>query len=222
MDPVGFEDGGWNLYQYVLNQPTLLQDPSGNVPIWLEQRFKDEGYHFWRANYVTAPQWQTMLDNWYYELPPNPIRIIGLADRRNTDIATNQGFIKLRNCWLAKTVSGAKVPVGRWIVDAVGVTWEYTYDPAEAAGGALAFTSATHFLGSYRADFTLLTPGPAPGKLCDIDVRVTNTSGWTSATRIPGRFRWIFGSSLFKTTHEDLDHIVPAGAETTIRFTRSL
>jgi len=31
-DPIGFEGGDINLYAYVLNAPTMLRDPSGQVP----------------------------------------------------------------------------------------------------------------------------------------------------------------------------------------------
>lgn len=182
------------------NAPLVTIDPSGEVPVWLERRFKKQGYKAWRSLFVTAMHWRTVMDNWYYERGPTPFTFTGIRDPRNADIAANPGFVKLLNCWLAKTVGGATVPTGRWRVDPASIQWQYTYDPHDAAGGAAAYDSSTHFLGSYTARLKMLTAAPAPGRLCDIDVEVYNLSGWTSATRVPGRFRGIFGASLF-TNH---------------------
>ena len=144
------------------------------------------------------------MDDWYYETGPNPRTYVGISDPRNTDIAGNAGFVKLLNCWVAKR-RGVRVPTGPWEVATWGFRWKYEYDFSSAAGGTAAYTPATHFLGSYKANVRDLgRVNPTGGTMHKYQIDISNFSGWTSGTRLPGfaqRMRSVIlginGTSLF-------------------------
>ncbi|MCX8154903.1 MAG: RHS repeat-associated core domain-containing protein [Verrucomicrobiae bacterium] len=180
------EEGGLNVYRFVYNDPIQNVDSLGMIPIWMERLFKWAGYQFWRNFVVTAPHWQTVMDDWYYETGPDPRTYIGISDPRNADIAGNAGFVKLLNCWIAKR-RGVQVPAGSWGVAPWGFRWVYAYDFSSAAGGIAAYTPATHFLGSYRASVRDLgRVDPTGGTMHKYQIDISNVSGWTSGTRLPG------------------------------------
>jgi hypothetical protein len=145
--------------------------------------------------FLGSNRWQLLMDDWYWEIGLNPRIFTGISNGYNRDIAKNVGFKKLVRCWLALVNNGAKIPKGRWRVNALGIQWQYTLNRNQAAGGIAAFTPATEFLGTYSATLTVVKN--ANGK-CDVTVAAWNISGWTSATRIPGRFKKYFGKSIFK------------------------
>jgi len=198
------EEGGVNLCGFVGNDPVQNVDSLGMIPIWMEKTFKEAGYQFWREFVIAAPQWQIVMDDWYYETRQNPRTYVGISDPRNADIAVNGGFVKLLNCWIAKR-RGASVPSGPWEVTARGIGWDYAYDFSSAAGGTAAYTPATQFLGSYRASVRDLgRVDPLAGTTHKYQIEIVNSSGWTSGTRLPGfaeRMRstifGIDGTSLF-------------------------
>ncbi len=199
-DPIE-EEGGANLTAFVLNDPVNKIDPLGHVPVWVERAVKESGFQAWRAVAVTAPEWRTVMDAWYYETGPNPVTFIGLSDPRNSSIASNLGFNKLLDCWIAKK-RGESVSSGAWQVADWGIQWKYAYSRHEAAGGFAAYRSETEFLGTYSATVAELGRSSS-SSTCRYQVHVSNRSGWTSGTRLPGlvadqlrRFGWS-GTSLF-------------------------
>src|SRR5262249_4130187 len=151
--------------------PTSAVDPSGTLFGFFERSLKAQGFLFWRTFVVTSPHWRDLLEAWYFETGPNPVILAGIADPRNADIAANIGFQRLLTCWFARNLSGAAVPPGRWVVDAAGFQWQYAYDFRSAAGGPAAYTPTPNFLGSYRANISLLRRRPG---LCDVSVTVLN------------------------------------------------
>jgi RHS repeat-associated protein len=202
-DPIG-EEGGPNLYGFVYNDPIQNVDSLGMIPVWIERLFKEAGYQFWREFVIGAPHWQAVMDDWYYETGPDPRTYVGISDPRNADIAGNAGFVKLLNCWVAKR-RGVRVPSGPWEVATWGFRWKYVYDFSSAAGGTAAYTPATQFLGSYKANVRDLgRVDPTGGTIHKYQIDISNVSGWTSGTRLPGwaqRMRSVIlgidGTSLF-------------------------
>ncbi len=174
-------------YQYVSNDPVNAIDPTGMLidPCPIERRLKQAFYKIVRANFLTDDVWGPLFDDWFKEQGPDPRLFDGLADEHNKQIAKNIGFKKLLQCWFAYLRNGpGAVPAGRWVVDKNGFSWQYTFDPLDAAGSLLAFTDATNFLGSYTAKVTILSDD-CP--ICDIRIEINNKTGWDSATGIPGR-----------------------------------
>jgi len=174
---------GLNLYEYALSSPTNVLDPTGTIPIWLEKWAKKYGYIAWRTFMVRAPHWRVVMDQWYWEIPPDSMTYTGIGDPRNMDIARNAGFQKLLRCWIARKYCGTRVPTSMfWWVRDSGFFWRYYYGFGNTAGGWAAYNSTTHFLGSYTAGLTEVARADCK---IDIRVRIDNISGWTSATRLP-------------------------------------
>src|SRR5690606_16212732 len=99
-DPIE-EQGGLNLYGIVGNDAVNSWDYLGLLVNPIEYSFKVTGFHFWRNFMVTAPHWQDVMDDWFYErFRSRTYR--GISDPRNADIAANVGFKKLLACWIAK------------------------------------------------------------------------------------------------------------------------
>jgi hypothetical protein len=198
-DPIG-EEGAVNLYGFVDNDPVSRIDAFGEkiiivpfpIPIPIpvppsEWELKHAGYLFWRTFKITSPHWREVMDDWFWEKLPSRT-FTGLSDPRNKDIASNIGFLKLLRCVFAKK-RGLSVPAGRWEVGYKGFQWQYTLTRAEAVGGEAAFTPATEFLGSYRAEVQDRGPVAAgQSTIHKVRIHVKNISDWYSATRIPGRF----------------------------------
>ena len=201
-DPMG-EQGGENLYEFCRSDPVTHCDIDGrfvavNNPIsdivvnivdqWnTPDKFKESGYHFWRDNFVTAPHWQKVMDDWYYEREGAHHYYRGNSDPRNVDIANNSGFQHLLNCWVANK-RGAKVPTSsEWTVRNDGFWWRYGEQGfiglGGSAGGSAAYTPATHFLGSY--DTAAKVIGKRGGKLV-VSIDSYNLSHWVSGTRSEG------------------------------------
>ena len=179
------EEGGENLYGFVANSP--INDADG-LGLTLVDTFKNVGYHFWRNSFVTTPQWRQVMDAWFYETGPNPAYYLGNFDPRNIDIMNNTGFQHLLNCWVAKR-RGEQVPQSsEWDVRDDGFWWHYGYwgflGLNTSAGGAAAYTPATHLLGSY--DTTLKFMGTSGNNKDLIAVDVYNRSHWVSGTRTEG------------------------------------
>jgi hypothetical protein len=185
-------------------------------PPWItaqrERLYKFTGYAAWRQYLVTAAHWREVMDNWYYEQGPNPAIYRGISDPRNADIDKHAGFVKLLKCWFATKLYAAVVPPGPWAVGANSFTWRFAYNPTSAAGGTASYNSTGNFLGSYTA-YILSPPAQEHGTgacpwcnnpkkgMCSVTVKVKNRSSWTSATRLPVRFRPLNGGkvSLFKS-----------------------
>lgn len=173
-----------NIYGFAANSPVNEVDPLG---LTLADDFKYIGYRFWRWAFVTKPEWQEVMDDWYYETGPNPAYFIGDSDPRNVGIANNTGFQHLLNCWIAKR-RGEQVPQSsEWEVRDDGFYWHYGYwgflGLNTSAGGAAAYDSATHLLGSYNAKLTYVG---SDGSQDTVRVEVYNRSGWVSGTRTEG------------------------------------
>jgi RHS repeat-associated protein len=183
-DPAEEEMGGPNLYGFVLNSPVNEVDGLG---LTVTDDFKYYGYRFWRHFFVKAEHWRTVMDNWYYETGPDAPYFIGSSDPRNIDIMNNSGFQHLLNCWVAKR-RGDTVPASsEWEVRDDGFWWHYGYwgflGLGNSAGGSAAYTSATHFLGSYD---TKITYAGTDGSQDTLLIDVYNNSHWVSGTRTEG------------------------------------
>ncbi|MDR3564042.1 MAG: RHS repeat-associated core domain-containing protein [Negativicutes bacterium] len=182
-DPIE-ERGGLNIYTFAVNSPQNQIDELG---LTISDAFKDWGYHFWRDNFVTAPEWREVMDDWYYERGPNPAYFVGNSDRRNAWIAINTGFRHLLNCWVAAQRGDAIPQSSEWTVRKDGFWWHYGYwgflGVGNSAGGSAAYDSATHFLGSYDAKVSLAS---SDGKTDTLAIDVYNRSHWVSGTRTEG------------------------------------
>jgi RHS repeat-associated protein len=222
-DPIG-ERGGINEYAFVANNSVNTFDilgltPPPDFPVDVERWYKEEGYQWWRKNYVTSPHWGQLMDDWFYERGRDTRIFTGNNNPFNRDIANNIGFKKLVSCWMAKK-RGDPVPTGKWAVGEDEVSFLYTFDgwfkfnqdrlrksarstgltvfnsltskeplPSDGAGGVAAYTPAMHFLGGFNAK--LKTVG-TDGRVAKVEVSIENFSGWESATRsggVPGAIK---------------------------------
>jgi hypothetical protein len=101
----------------------------------------------------------------------------------------------LLSCWVYNQILGFPVPAGKWNFGPSHFTWIYSYERGIAAGGRGSYDSFTEFVGSYRAT---IIHKKSMGADWLVKVRVENTTGWTSGTRLPGFARRVLGRvSLF-------------------------
>lgn len=161
----------------------------------IETQFKWRGYRFWRSRFIRAAHWRRLLDDWFFERGSRVQRFSGLADRRNRDIALNPGFALLYNRW----ARGFRGSVSKSRVRGNTIQWRYEYNPYSAAGGRPAYTSATHFLGTYTAK--LNASGSASGGRRNYNVSIYNCSGWVSGTRLPSFIGRRLGLTSFYENH---------------------
>lgn len=169
-------------YSFVENDPTDKLDFLG---MFSEALVKQMGFDFWRTHMIKSSHWREVMDAWYYENKfPDVVWFRGMTDPRNQDIASNIGFTKLLECWMAQK-NGKNAPTGRsWKVESNGFYWHYDFNRNNSAGGFAAYRDETEFLGSYYANVTSSGQKSPNGK-CVVDVDIFNISGWTSGTRLP-------------------------------------
>lgn len=119
----------------------------------------------YKQRYVHEQHWRDVMDAWFCELGPNPATYSGLGDPRNRSIAHDAGFIELFLRW----VNGARATLSDGSrIHAGGFRWRYELPVSNTPGGAAAYDSATHFLGTYDAGLTRVHGG--------VQVRIMNRS----------------------------------------------
>ena len=180
-----------NLYCFCDNNSVKMYDVIGCLPQWINEIVKKAGYEFWGSFMVGDGTWKEMLDDWYYERGSS-VRQYCDGSQQVEDIKNNVGFRKLIDCSVAaqrgddisrelnKCSPATSASAGSFY-------WHYAY-PGKgkpAAGGSAAYQPVTHFLGSYGGTVTKESGGSVKPGLCRYKIRIQNTSGWTSGTRLP-------------------------------------
>jgi hypothetical protein len=162
-----------------------------------EASIKDMLYDYAR-NFTVGNNniWTELLDKWYYEKSDDYITYSGNDDPYCQDIMNNPGFQILMDKYKKREYFDKDNK--DYVRENGEFGWHYYYNKKDAIGDRSAYTPMTQFIGSYSGKIS-------PNGDGSFTVKISNTTGWISGSRVPERFRHYFsglieGTSLYGNT----------------------